>query len=236
MPATELAATEARYRRIVENTNQGVWVIDAEGKTTLPQRADGAAARTARRTRRDRANPGRLPPRRRAAPSFADRPSSITAVGASYQHEARFAACRTAPSVWALIETSPITDAAGPAHAASFAMVMDVTARKQAEASLRVSEERFRSLWESGIILITISDLHGRIVDVNEGFASRAGLHARGAALRGRPVVGSHPARAGPTPIASPSGSSRSDRRRAAVGEGAGREGRHAASRSSRVP
>ncbi len=168
--ASELAATEARYRRIVETTNQGVWMIDAAGKTTfLNERMAQLLGRTV---------PDILG---RTLGEFLDeegRAGLAAAVAqhrsaAPYQHEVRF--LRADGSwLWALVESSPLVDAEGN-HAGSFAMVMDVTARKQAEASLRISEDRFRALWESGIILITISDLHGRIVDVNEGFGRALG-------------------------------------------------------------
>jgi two-component system cell cycle sensor histidine kinase/response regulator CckA len=178
--ATELAATEARYRRIVENTNQGVWVIDAEGKTSFLNERMAQLLGLAANEMIGRTPAEFLHAEDRASFAIA---REHHRGGASYQHEARLLRPDGA-MVWTLIESSPITDAEG-AHVASFAMVMDVTARKQAEASLRVSEERFRSLWESSIILITISNLHGEIVDVNEGFARVLG-YSREELLSGR--------------------------------------------------
>jgi two-component system cell cycle sensor histidine kinase/response regulator CckA len=168
--ASEQVATEARYRRIVENTNQGVWMIDAQSKTTFLNERMAQLLGVPVADVMGRSPADFLGAESRAG--FADAVARHR-VGESYQHEVRFVRA-DGSSLWALVETSPLTDAQGQ-HAGSFAMVMDVTARKQAEASLRISEERFRSLWESGIILITISDLHGRIVDVNEGFGRALG-------------------------------------------------------------
>jgi two-component system cell cycle sensor histidine kinase/response regulator CckA len=42
------------------------------------------------------------------------------------------------------------------------------TERKRAEEALRASEARFRCLWDSGIILISISGLDGKISEVND--------------------------------------------------------------------
>ena len=168
--ASEQAATEARYRRIVENTNQGVWMIDAATKTTfLNERMAQLLGLTVEEVM------GRSPAEFLDAESRAGLAAAVAhhRTGESFQHEVRFIRA-DGSSLWALVESSPLIDAEGK-HAGSFAMVMDVTARKQAEASLRISEERFRSLWESGIILITISDLQGRIVDANEGFGRALG-------------------------------------------------------------
>ena len=49
------------------------------------------------------------------------------------------------------------------------------TERKKVDAALRISEARFRRLWDAGIILITISDAARKIVDINE-----AGAHMLG--------------------------------------------------------
>jgi two-component system cell cycle sensor histidine kinase/response regulator CckA len=57
----------------------------------------------------------------------------------------------------------------------AFAMVMDVIDRRKAEASLRISEARFRCLWNAGIVLITVSDITGKIIDVNDGFVRALG-------------------------------------------------------------
>jgi len=47
--AAALRASEERYRRIVETTQEGVWQIDAQGITTFVNRAHGADARLPRR-------------------------------------------------------------------------------------------------------------------------------------------------------------------------------------------
>ncbi|MBA3499484.1 MAG: PAS domain S-box protein, partial [Deltaproteobacteria bacterium] len=168
--AADLVASEARYRRIVENTNQGVWVMDVEGKTTfLNQRMAHLLGSTVGDVM------GRSPT------EFIDiegsgrlmSASDVHKAGASNQEEVRFV--RSDGSfIETLLESNPVVDAAGQ-YAGAFAMVMDITDRKRAEASLRISEERFRCLWESGIILIAITDIDDRIVDVNEGLERRLG-------------------------------------------------------------
>jgi two-component system cell cycle sensor histidine kinase/response regulator CckA len=174
-----LLASEERYRRIIENTNQGVWVIDAEGKTTflnerMAQLLGSTVAQVIGRSPDDF-----LDDEGREHLSAA---IELHKVGKSRQNEVRLV--RADGSVISvLLETSPILDDAGQ-HGA-FAMVMDITDRKRAESSLRISEARFRSLWESGIILISIFTLDGKIVDVNDALARALG-YSRDELLSGR--------------------------------------------------
>ena len=87
--------------------------------------------------------------------------------------------------------TQPVfDDAGGLVHYRSF--LTDISARKQAAETLRESEERFRSLFEStteGVVLHEVIYEDGRavdyrILDVNPSFESQTGMAADGA--RGR--------------------------------------------------
>jgi PAS domain S-box-containing protein len=50
------------------------------------------------------------------------------------------------------------------------AVVRDVSERKQTDEALRVSEDRFRSVWEHSIDGMRLTDRAGRILAVNEAF------------------------------------------------------------------
>jgi PAS domain S-box-containing protein len=52
----------------------------------------------------------------------------------------------------------------------------DITARRQAEAALRQSEERYRTLFESSPEAIVLADLEGNILDCNEATAQITGI------------------------------------------------------------
>jgi two-component system, chemotaxis family, CheB/CheR fusion protein len=54
-------------------------------------------------------------------------------------------------------------------------IVRDISARKDAEAALRASEERFRRMIDSNIIGISLGDLHGRILYANDALLRMVG-------------------------------------------------------------
>jgi len=56
----------------------------------------------------------------------------------------------------------------GPAVEGQLREAKERTARRAAERALRASEARFRRIWESGIVLMTVSDAEGRITEVND--------------------------------------------------------------------
>ena len=56
-----------------------------------------------------------------------------------------------------------------------YAFVTDITERKKAEEALKKSEERFRTLFESAPIGISINDANGKFVQVNKSFQEMLG-------------------------------------------------------------
>ena len=60
-------------------------------------------------------------------------------------------------------------------RAAGVVLALDVTERVEAERLLRVSEARYRDLFENASDLIATVDLNGRMTDVNEAFIAATG-------------------------------------------------------------
>lgn len=54
-------------------------------------------------------------------------------------------------------------------------MIRDITERKLAEAALRDSENRFRSMFEQGAIGTVIASLNGNFLQVNQKFCELVG-------------------------------------------------------------
>jgi PAS domain S-box-containing protein len=65
-------------------------------------------------------------------------------------------------------------DTAGRPHS-MWAIVRDISGRKQAEEALRASEERYRGIFEHAGIGIAISSLEGRIMSFNPAFSAMLG-------------------------------------------------------------
>jgi two-component system, sensor histidine kinase and response regulator len=161
-----LRESEARYRDIVETTNEGVWLIDAQHKTTFMNRrmAEMLGCEAGR-------EPGR------SALEFLDEEGRATLAAqaqrpAAHQVEVRFTRV-DGTDLWTLLGATPRFD---HGHYAGFsAVVMDVTERKIAaqafEELSRRTERRERILTTT---LSSISDFayiydrEGRFLFVNQ--------------------------------------------------------------------
>ena len=126
-----LRKSEERYRRIVETTREGVWVIDSGARTTF---VNGQMADMLGYSVDEMAG--------RPLQSFMEKDGRIQVAkyldrrerGISEQHEFTFVR-KDGSRLFALIETNPMTDPSG-GYAGALAMVSDITGRKQAEAEL----------------------------------------------------------------------------------------------------
>jgi PAS domain S-box-containing protein len=166
-----LRDSEERYRRIVETAREGIWIMDAGGKTTfVNQRMADMLGCTigemlytplcAFMDEQDYALAADLLERRRR--------------GIAEQRELRFRH-RGGTALWAILELTPILDEHGQ-YAGALAMVTDITERKQAEKTLRASEERFSAAFHFSPIPMAIYRLaDGHIVDVNDAFVRTFG-------------------------------------------------------------
>jgi two-component system cell cycle sensor histidine kinase/response regulator CckA len=73
------------------------------------------------------------------------------------------------------VEGTGVNRLADPAIGAVVRTFRDVTDRKKASDDLRVSEARFARLAESGIVGITIADIHGNIREANDAYLKMLG-------------------------------------------------------------
>ncbi len=127
-----LRASEERFRRIVETAEEGIWMIDAESRTTFANRkmADMLGYTPEEMLGKslfsfmdeeERALAERLIERRRR--------------GVSEQHDFKFRR-QDGSSLWALLATNPVFDEAGR-YSGALAMVTDITRRKQLQEQFR---------------------------------------------------------------------------------------------------
>jgi two-component system cell cycle sensor histidine kinase/response regulator CckA len=173
----ELRASEARYRRIIETTAEGVWVCDAERKTTF---VNGRMAALLGYQADEMLGMSIM--------DIADIPVAET--------DAQFAQVQNAGGgvfetrlrrkdgthVWAKLATAKLVDVAGKFEG-SLAMVTDITEQRQID-ELR---SQFAAIVESSNDAILSKSLDGTILSWNEG-AERLYGYSSAEAI-GRPVT-----------------------------------------------
>jgi two-component system sensor histidine kinase/response regulator len=144
-----LRTSEECYRRIVETTNEGVWVIDAHNKTTFMNRrmaqmlgceADMGIGRTPFDF---------LDEAGKAGLALANKRPQMQQVEVRYIRA-------DGTSVWALLEVTPFFDSAGR-YDGSLAMAMEITDRKRTEQALE--ELSKRSQRRERILMTTLSSI-----------------------------------------------------------------------------
>jgi PAS domain S-box-containing protein len=130
----------ARYRRIVETANEGIWTVDADGRTTFanPKMQQmlgvGADELLAHRWFDFMDDDGRA--------AMASEGLDHLKKGFSGQRELCLRR-KDGSDLWATVSTSPIVDESG-VYAGALAMVTDVTERKQAEIQRAQLEGQLR--------------------------------------------------------------------------------------------
>jgi PAS domain S-box-containing protein len=140
-----LAQSESRYRRFVETANEGVWAVDAHWRTTYVNAVMAAMLG---------ADPEDMPgltvrdflyPEDRDLHRAMIRREALPPGGGLYERRLR----RTdGQELWVLIAVSSEYDASG-GFAGAFGMFTNITERKRAEESLRLSEARLAAAKEA---------------------------------------------------------------------------------------
>lgn len=176
-----LRESEMRYRRIVETAQEGVWLINAQNKTTFVNTKtvellgysvdemigkelfdfmdEEGVAQTNRNLERRRQ-------------------------GISEQHDFCFRR-KDGGKLWTIVGTSPIFGEDGE-YQGALGMITDVTNRKQIEEALAESESKFRSLVEQSPYGVIVVNEQGNVVEWNEGQEELVGL--RKLDVLGRPI------------------------------------------------
>jgi PAS domain S-box-containing protein len=166
-----LRESEERYRRIIETTEEGVWTIDVNAKTSFvnPRMAEmlgysmdemmGAELQDFMDAEGRAISNENLERRKK---------------GISEQHEFKFLRKDGTP-LWAHLSTNPILDANGE-YVGALAMVTDMGERKAAQEALRASESQFRSLARFLPVGVFRTNADGEALYVNEAWCEMAGM------------------------------------------------------------
>jgi two-component system cell cycle sensor histidine kinase/response regulator CckA len=142
--AEALAASERKYRLIVETAQEGVWIIDADGFTVF---ANASMATMLGCTVAEMTGKAIFDFTDEAGRRLAERNLQRRREGIGEQHEFRFVR-KDGSDLWTLIETNPLRDEEGR-YQGALAMVMDVSARRAAEEGRRALEARVQRIEKS---------------------------------------------------------------------------------------
>jgi PAS domain S-box-containing protein len=166
-----LRESEKRYRQVVENTLQGVWIIDIARRTTYvnPRMAEMLGYTIDEMIEKDLFH-------------FMDEQGKAIAhenlerrhQGLPEQHDFRFKT-KTGQDLWALISSNPLHDATGK-YVGAWGMITDITDRKRAEVLLTQREQEFRTLAENAPDIIVRCDRDLRYRYVNPAIQGATGL------------------------------------------------------------
>lgn len=161
---------EAQYRRIIETTQEGVWSIDAEGRTNyvnprLTEMLGYSAEEMVGRSLFDFIDEDAKPE--------AEQRLARRRQGDRETHEFRLRRKDGTP-LWTLISASPIQDENG-AFQGAVAMITDITLRKAAEDGLRGLQAEQRIILDSVPAMIWYKDTNNRLLRANRRAAESQG-------------------------------------------------------------
>ena len=169
-----LRASEERYRQIVETTHDGIWMIDAESRTTFVNRRMAEML-------------GYTPEEMTGQPIFkfmtddaratAERNVERRKKGIAEEHD--FCLQRKGGAeVWTIMEATPLLAPDGT-YAGALATVTNITERKKAEETLRASSETHRSVLQTAMDGFWLADAKGHLLEVNEAYSRMSGYSQR---------------------------------------------------------
>jgi PAS domain S-box-containing protein len=177
-----LQESEAKYHRIIETANEGVWILDGDMNTSfVNQRFTDMLGYT----RDEILGHNVMEYVINEDKAIMDAQFSVRRKGGKSRYECKLRH-RDGRTVWCMISGSPLLEEAGTFRG-SFGMIMDITERKKAEEALRESEEKYRTLVESSFDGIAIHK-DGILVYVNRTGALLLGSDDPGVFI-GKPAI-----------------------------------------------
>jgi PAS domain S-box-containing protein len=165
-----LYQSEAKYRQMVETTNEGVIVLDSDTRMTLINQQMATMLGYTIEEMLGQKLESLL-----FEDDLGDHQAQmqLRSQGQNAVYERCFRR-KDGEKLWTLVSATATTDAEGHFDGA-FGMVTNITERKQTEERLRESEERYRTLFEKASDGIFYLSADGKMLAVNESFARMHG-------------------------------------------------------------
>uniref|UniRef100_Q01RQ0 histidine kinase n=1 Tax=Solibacter usitatus (strain Ellin6076) TaxID=234267 RepID=Q01RQ0_SOLUE len=158
-----MSINEEMYRRIVEAVPEGIWVVGGEGRTIFSNRRMAEILGVEYESMSEQTCFGCVFPDELAD---AERHFARTFGGDSRPFDFRLRRGDGSP-VWVSISCMPVHDDKGT-QVGLLGLFSDITERKQAEAALRESEERFRNMADTAPVMIWVSDENKQLTFFNK--------------------------------------------------------------------
>ncbi|MCW3091502.1 MAG: domain S-box protein [Ferruginibacter sp.] len=163
---TSLISSENKYRRIVENAQEGIWLFDEDGNTILVNSKMAGILEYS-------------PEEMMGKPHqfFMDEESKKNTAKSSLhsrtegkQNQEFKYITRSSKEVWTKQAINQVFDKSGN-YKGLLAMVNDITESRDAAAEIKRSEQRYRTLFEQNLAGIYQSAVNGIILNCNRAFA-----------------------------------------------------------------
>ena len=165
-----LRENERTYRQIVEAATEGIWMIDANDRTTF---VNGLMGSMLGYTTDELMGKTWI--------DFTDdqaRATTLATLDSLRQRKAEQIDLtffrKDGSKIWTLANATAILDESG-AYAGALALVRDISDRKKGEERLRQSEELFRLITENAADLIAVLDMQGRRLYNSPSYATLLG-------------------------------------------------------------
>lgn len=158
-----LRLSEERYRQVFDAAQDGIWMTDPEGNTTL---VNGRLAQILGCSIDElMTRPVHDFMFEEDSPEKVQQTMARRRRGVVEQYEIQLRR-KDGSAVWVIVSATPILDASNR-FSAALAMITDISARKQAEERLRESEERFQVALRSSPVVVFTKDRGLRYTWIN---------------------------------------------------------------------
>jgi PAS domain S-box-containing protein len=151
------------YRRVVEAIPEGIWVVSPEGRTVFSNRRMAELLGVEYESMAEQSCFGCVYPEELAD---AQRNFARTFAGDRRPFDFRLRRADGSP-IWVSISCMPVCDDTGT-QVALLGLFSDISERKQAEAALKESEERFRHMADTAPVMLWVTDAGKGFTFVNE--------------------------------------------------------------------